>query len=177
MNLRHRGDDHDFQFDVGTHQVHELFLKVKKIFDLAKHHRKNICRITRGWLMGEFLAGSTWLRPTFMHWLSVGESCFKVGDGCLDDKACVSRAGTCWFQSVSCLVSVGLLAAALVHLATVRRPISQHSALLRPALHNRSGWVRSGHCGAQLVPPPFALFNCIAFNRFARLLWMRYPAA
>ena len=113
-----------------------------------------------------------------MHWLSVGESCFKVGDGCLDDKACVSRAGTCWFQSVSCLVSVGLLAAALVHLATVRRPISQHSALLRPALHNRrSGWVRSGHCGAQLVPPPFALFNCIAFNRFARLLWMRYPAA
>ena len=101
-----------------------------------------------------------------MHWLSVGESCFKVGDGYLDDKACVSRAGTCWFQSVSCLVSVGLLAAGLVHLATVRRPISQHSALLRPALHNRrSGWVRSGRCGAQLVPAPFALLWFQSFRK------------
>ena len=166
MNLRHRGDDHDFQFDVGTHQVYELFLKVKKYLISPSSIEKNICRITRG---------GFYLVETNFYALVV---CWRVGDGYLDDKACVSRAGTCWFQSVSCLVSVGLLAAALVHLATVRRPISQHSALLRPALHNRrSGWVRSGHCGAQLVPPPFALFNCIGFNRFARLLWMRYPAA
>ena len=118
MNLRHRGDDHDFQFDVGTHQVHpQAVSQSEKIFDLAKQHQKNICRITRG---GFYLVKSNFYALVV---------CWRVGDGYLDDKACVSRAGTCWFQSVSCLVSVGLLAAALVHLATVRRPISQHSAL------------------------------------------------